>query len=331
MASKKYEGQVIPGYDTAKQVIEKHKENTPAGRKKRKTKEEEEARLRDTYAKKPDGFAILPVKDGFEDQRLSHWLWDLPFIVALVGKSKSSGKTTWLTNMLARIYSPSPWKGENIFVISGSAESDKKIRLIQQRLGIPDENIYSRYSESLLTKIYQIVKERHIKKPKERYLIVLDDIATHLKPNANSGILSKIGFEGRHELCSVILSSQKYSMIPSGFRENLSGAVIWGCAERQLRSIADDLNRLESPKLFKDMVRSCTDGGQHNFMVIRPNRALGEMYLDSNFKPVLPQAIEEKRSMMKRKSKKVDDDSSSESETEDGDTYLPLPKKRKEF
>jgi hypothetical protein len=51
-------------------------------------------------ASKPDGISVLPVKDGYAESKLDHWLFPLPFRAALAGPSESSGETTWLLNML---------------------------------------------------------------------------------------------------------------------------------------------------------------------------------------------------------------------------------------
>ena len=89
---------------------------------------------------------MLPVKDGYAESKLDHWLFPLPFRAALVGPSESSGETTWLLNMLVRFYDPQPWAGKDIYIISGTARADKKVEMLQRRLGIPGDNIVSSYS-----------------------------------------------------------------------------------------------------------------------------------------------------------------------------------------
>lgn len=236
--------------------------------------------------KRPDNVKILPVKDGYAAKKIQHWLWDLPTRVALVGRSEASGKTTWLLNMLLRFYDPSPWKGKNIFIISGTATADRKVKMLQGSLGIPHENIYGRYSDATLTKIYDTIKRRHATTPDEHYLVLLDDVTQHLQATNNTGVLGEMAFAMRHQLASLVLLTQKWTMVPTGLRENLSGAVVWGCAQRQVTALANDLNRFDTPGAFHRMVKNCTTGHPHNFLVVRLNKAVSQMYLDTNFQPV---------------------------------------------
>jgi hypothetical protein len=236
--------------------------------------------------KRPDKVQILPVKDGYAAKKIKHWLWDLPARLALVGRSEASGKTTWLLNMLLRFYDPSPWKGKNIFIISGTATADRKVKMLQRSLGIPHANVFGRYSDSTLAKIYDVIKDNHAKNPEEHSLVILDDVTQHLQASNNGGTLGEMAFAIRHQLGSVILLTQKWTMVPTGLRENLSGAVVWGCAQRQVMALANDLNRFDTTQAFYRMVKNCTTGHPHNFLVVRLNKPVAEMYLDTNFKPI---------------------------------------------
>lgn len=236
--------------------------------------------------KRPADLKILPVKDGYAAKKIKHWLWDLPTRVALVGRSEASGKTTWLLNMLLRFYDPSPWKGKNIYIISGTATADRKVKMLQRSLAIPFENIFSRYSDATLTKIYDTIKKRHAQAPQEHHLVLLDDVTQCLQATNNTGVLGEMAFAMRHQLASMVLLTQKWTMVPTGLRENLSGAVVWGCAQRQVMALANDLNRFDTPGAFHRMVKNCTTGHPHNFLVVRLNKPVSQMYLNTDFDAV---------------------------------------------
>lgn len=243
-------------------------------------------------SQKPDNVSIVPVKDGYAETKIQHWLFDLPFRVALVGRSESAGKTTWLLNMLIRFYTPSPWKGDDIYIISGTANADKKVEMLQRRLGIPKENVFSSYSEATLGGIYKRIQQKREKSKDVRSLIVLDDVTSHLMATQNSGVLGEMSYESRHHGVSLILLTQKWTNVPTGLRENLSGAVIWGCAQRQVQAIAHDLNRFDNPSTFFKMLKQATSGDPHDFMVVRINKPVRDMYLDTHFKPLRPEGTD---------------------------------------
>jgi hypothetical protein len=258
--------------------------------------------------KRPQNVQILPVKDGYAAKKIKHWLWDLPARLALVGRSEASGKTTWLLNMLLRFYDPSPWKGKNIYIISGTATADRKVKMLQGSLGIPNENIFGRYSDATLTKIYDNIKKQHATNPDEHSLVLLDDVTQYLQASNNGGTLGEMAFAIRHQLGSVVLLTQKWTMVPTGLRENLSGAVVWGCAQRQVSALANDLNRFDTAAAFHRMVKNCTTGHPHNFLVVRLNKPVSEMYLDTNFNPVNTQGDDDLHPSVDLKDDDDDDD-----------------------
>jgi hypothetical protein len=184
--------------------------------------------------------------------------------------------------------------------------------MLQRRLGIPDANVFSRYSDATLAGIYKKMKERHEKAPHAHSLVLLDDITSNLNATQNGGIMGEMAYEMRHQLGSLILLTQKWTMVPTGLRENLSGAVVWGCAQRQVSALANDLNRFDSANAFYKMVKNCTSSHPHNFLVARLNKPVNEMYLDTHFQPILPRG-----------------EGPDDEQAEPDDTDLPAPKRKK--
>jgi hypothetical protein len=236
---------------------------------------------------RPFDARILPVRDGYNDRRIPHWLFDLPARVCLTGRSAASGKTTALVNILGRFYPEGTWAGRDCWIISGTAGADPKVKLLQRMLRIPNDNISSDFSDGKVMEIYDEVKRRSLKDTKKHFLLILDDIAFHLDARQNQGAISELAMQSRHYSLSVFIITQRWSSMPTSLRLNLSGVLAWGCSIKEQKALCDDLARVP-PKDFYRMFRAVTSDDPHAFLVVRPNRRLSEMYLDDEFQPIDP-------------------------------------------
>ncbi len=241
---------------------------------------------------------IYKVKDKSEKHYTKKGdMFDLPMRLLVVGKSHLSGKTNLLTNLLLqedeRLYRNN-FKGENIFVFSGSLGTDKKLDKIITQLEIPESNLFSQFDEDTLEALLDITKENYDdaiaegEKP-EHTLFILDDMSFggNLKKHKN-GSIARLFSNGRHTLCSCFLTSQKYADILTGARENSSGVILFKCSDRQLETIADDHNFLtQGKKQFKTMFREVTRE-PHSFMVVNYSNPPEKLYMNKNFKAIGP-------------------------------------------
>lgn len=128
-------------------------------------------------------------------------------------------------------------------------------------------------------------KMRDGEKP-EHKLFYFDDMSAggDLKQVKN-GAISKIASNGRHCLINVIVTAQKYSDLPTGLRENLSGAMLFSGTDKQMELISDDHNYLEDRKKFRKMYREVTDPA-NSFLVVNYSNPPSQRYLDSEFVPI---------------------------------------------
>ena len=127
-------------------------------------------------------YKIRNVKDKAESYYIKkNQLFDVPFRVAIIGRSQQ-GKGVVGVNLLA---SPDYYKDtflpKNIFVISGSARTDNKLKRMIRALKIPPENVMTEYDEDLLKGIYEIIEDDYEakvekKKKPDQYLFYIDDI-----------------------------------------------------------------------------------------------------------------------------------------------------------
>ena len=234
---------------------------------------------------------ILKVKDKTDGYyKKVDKIFDLPFRILINGKSQLSGKTTIILNLLLRnSFYRNLFDGENIFIVSNN-KLDNKLKILMEQKQIPKNN-FIKYDEEELEILYDQLEEEFQDevnegmKPSAR-LIIFDDVAYggDLK-SKTAGILSKIVMNGRHANISSIFTSQKFSLVSTGIRTNVTGAILFNTSQKELELIADDFNYMESKKDFIKMFRKITDG-RNKFLVVNFSNDQKEMYLDSEFKPI---------------------------------------------
>lgn len=236
-------------------------------------------------------FKIYKVKDENEGHHIKKdTIFDVPFRVLAVAKSQS-GKTNLMVNILSRPeFYKNDFKPEDIYIISPSVKNDAKLKKLIKFLDIPSSNIFSEYSPELLEALYENIKEEfqealnNDEKPRHS-LIYMDDIAFDSEIK-KSNIMSKLFMNSRHSLISLLFSSQKFSMVSTNVRENVSGMFIFPCSYKQLELINDDINYSTLPKKeFIKIFRNNTPK-PYNFICINFSNDTDKMYLDSDFKSI---------------------------------------------
>ena len=132
------------------------------------------------------GVKIFKMKDKTESFRVGKGLlFDLPFSLAIVGKSMLSGKTNLAINLLyqtdSRLYRDD-FLPEDIYIWSPSAKSDFKLMTFIEQKEIPAENIFMEYNEKEIDDVYELLKEEYEEalkkdeKPRHK-LIYFDDMS----------------------------------------------------------------------------------------------------------------------------------------------------------
>lgn len=233
-------------------------------------------------------FEILKVKDPSDKNHIKiPILADLPFKLAIVGKSQVSlGKTTIILNLFLRDkYYKKYFDGINIYIISNNAV-DKKLKILMEELEIPDSN-FMEYDEDKLDALYDVLEEEHIEEKKKlQKLIIFDDVAySNSLKGSQTGVISKIVMNGRHILLNSIFTTQKYSLLGTNLRSQLTGIFIGSTSTKELELIETDMNYLEDKKKFMKLMRENTKS--RNFVFINfTNTEDQGMYLNSNFEKI---------------------------------------------
>jgi len=234
---------------------------------------------------------ILKVKDKNDSYytKLKD-IFDIPMRLLIVGKSQLSGKTNLILNLLLRNeFYRNKYDGQNIFIVTNN-KLDNKLKILRKEKDIPDENVMP-FDEEDLEDLYEQLEDEFLqdvadkKKPSNK-LICFDDVAYSggLK-NKTAGIISKIVMNGRHANISSIFTTQKYSLVSTGVRSNVTGAILFNNSQKELELIADDYNYLESKKEFIKIFRKTTEK-RNSFMVVNFTNDKPDMYMDSEFKPI---------------------------------------------
>lgn len=236
-----------------------------------------------------DRYEIYQMKDNTESfkKHKDDFLFNMPFKLGMIGKSELAGKTTLLANLLL-LYYKGDWDPEDIYIISPSAKSDNKWKLIIKMLEVPNSNIFTSFKEDQLMALYDIIKENYDKaleeeeKPKHS-LIIFDDVghSGDLK-SKESGIISLLACNGRHFLISTICIVQKYTQLSTTFRENATGLIFFSCSDKQLDLIMDDHMTGGTKQGFKKAFRDATNQ-RHGIFIINYSNDYDKRYID-NFK-----------------------------------------------
>ena len=233
---------------------------------------------------------ILRVKDNSDAFHKEHFIFDIPFKILINGKSQLSGKTTIILGLLLdpNFKYHDKFEGDNIYIVSDN-KLDNKLKLLMNYKEIPESN-YMSYNENQLNSLYNDLEEEFLEEqteglPISNRLILFDDVgySGNLK-NKSFGIISKLVANGRHLNLSQIYTSQRFSMISTTVRSQLTGAILFNTSMKELELIAEDFNYLDNRKKFIKLFREETKE-KRSFLVINFTND-GSMYMDSNFETI---------------------------------------------
>ena len=232
---------------------------------------------------------ILKVKDDSDKFHKAMPTFDIPFKLLINGKSQLSGKTTIVLNLLLnpQFGYTDKFDGEDIYIISDN-KLDNKLKFLAEFKEIPDTNIMG-YDENVLDMLYDTLEEAFLEEKEEgnikNRVIIFDDVgySGNLK-NKNFGIISKLVANGRHLNLSQIYTSQRFSMISTTVRANITGAILFNTSAKELELIAEDFNYMDNKKKFVEMFRRET-AKPRSFLVINFTNKDG-LYMNSNFETI---------------------------------------------
>lgn len=205
-------------------------------------------------------------------------IFNLPMRLLILGKT-GCGKSGLLGNLLLRKeFYRDDILPENIFIFSGSVRGDMKLQQIIESLDIPSTNIYDTYDEEAAHIIYDMLVDnfneavREKVKP-EHSLFIFDDLgfSNLQRQNKKNDIMNRILSNGRKYLISTCTLNQRVTQLSRNCREQVSGAIIHSCSNKDLDLIESDFNYLKGKNCrerFREMFRNHTSESPHDFIVI---------------------------------------------------------------
>jgi hypothetical protein len=218
---------------------------------------------------------ILKCRDTYDSYKIDKGdlLPSLPTKISIVGRSALSGKSTILSNLVNRPeYFGKDFEGDNIYIISGSIDSDDKIKNIIKFKEIPEENQYKYIDDEVLEFIMEMIKDKYDEsieekeKPKHS-LIIFDDISydSKMAKSNNNDKLSELVCNYRHYLTSFIFTAQKSTQLSRLIRTNTIYFMIFKQPLNEIENIMSDICYIEKKK-FKKMFNESTKG-KHDFFI----------------------------------------------------------------
>jgi len=208
------------------------------------------------------------------------------FFGMLVGKTGAS-KTTLLINMLLNPEFGYDKIFKEIYVFSGSLNSDKKLQTLIEAKDIPQSNLYSEYDNDLLHNLYEKLEQEYNERdvndePTEYPLIILDDLSFAMGRGKEFNALTRLAQNSRKLGISVLITTQHYSQIPLAVRNNISFAVLYATSSKNLAIIEEEHNYLKSRREFNNMWKENVLG-KRDFIVVNYDNDKNQIYLNKEF------------------------------------------------
>lgn len=185
--------------------------------------------------------------------------------VYIISGRRGAGKSTLALSLLN---SKQAWRKrfENIFLISGTAKSDKKFRKLVAEL-TEDGKFSDQLNDDVITEMFQTCNEANKsaeggKKP--LHLLLLDDVIMDL-PKSRQSILNRLVIQSRHHNLTLCLITQKYNLVPTVIRANADLISFFPSLNaKEVQTFQEDLN-LSRP-LFERIYREATGDDPQSFL-----------------------------------------------------------------
>ena len=205
-----------------------------------------------------------------------------PFCTMMVAPA-GGGKTTTILRMIYGNRKPKNHTGKHkhykfyrhffdrIYVFSPSRENDAKCSIckIPSEQIFEDVDIYDEVLQEILDTQEESIREDG-KENTDKVLLVFSDLAGSKFYTQRKGTLSKICFNRRHYNVSVILDTQTLRQISPGFRNNLSGLMLFSGISNKLEldKICTEYLGMFDKKDAMRLLKYVFDSGKFAFLFI---------------------------------------------------------------
>lgn len=152
----------------------------------------------------------------------------------------SSGKTTLILNLITRkeFYLK---KFHKVFIFSPSLDT------IEKDIEISNGGIYTKLNADDINNIFDMQKEDD-HEPHLEVLCVFDDFVSFFKRDKSLLLpLEKLVLNRRHIYATIIITSQKYNLIPLSIRSNSSHLILFNGVNKEREEIFSEWSNLDKP------------------------------------------------------------------------------------
>ncbi len=225
-------------------------------------RELDELKKKEKRSKYPKKIKKLEIKPLFKDddsyaEAPNEFLFKPPFSLILVG-IRGAGKTT----MAARVLEPYADYYDSVYCFSPTAKLDISFKKMAEILKIDNKNIFNKYSESKLTKLMKMIKNKNKNTPqkeKHRTLIIFEDIIDDLPRAINKSVMNKLAFNCRHYNISFVILSQYFKKIPITIRNNTTSWCIYNMENTiEKKKIISELSGSLGKDYFEEILDDTT-------------------------------------------------------------------------
>lgn len=202
--------------------------------------------------------------------------------LGVLNGSAGSGKT----NLLVWLLTHRKGKGWNqkfdrVYYISPSMDT------IDKEIGVHEDRVYTDFSCDVIWEILAIEAE-HSADAKEndehlpQKLIIIDDCIVELNKPKNLACLMKLIFNRRHLGFSVLITSQKYNMMPKKLRVSLANKgflVLFKTQnKKEIEDIASEIIDLNKHELEQLLEYVFPEEEKFNFLYVRFDKPLSQQF-----------------------------------------------------
>ena len=164
-------------------------------------------------------------------------------IVYVISGRRGSGKSTLCIQLMShkKAYRK---RFTNVFLISPTAESDKKFKKLVEELKEEDfPHFYDTLNEENIEEILNFIRRDNDENDKKNlHCLILDDVVLDL-PKSKSSLINRIVITSRHLNLTIIIVTQKYNAIPTIIRNNMDLCSFFpSLNNHEIKTFQEDLN-----------------------------------------------------------------------------------------
>jgi len=189
-----------------------------------------------------------------------------------------SGKSFMINDLLTnpeygynKVFKPS-----QIFIMSPTYKNDDSYKDLKKMMKDNPENIIDNYNEDFINSILDFQHQKLKENKCRPVLLIIDDLITSIK-STRQGKLVDLFIKGRHHKVNIIITSQKYKLVPSSIRVNSSANIYF--TNNMNKKELDDIAYESSDDYFKPLAENLRkDYFQYDFIYCNMKKPYNEKY-----------------------------------------------------